>query len=334
MTLPKTYRKLVATKFTRNFREAAQVVEEELRPPAAKEVVIRNRFAGVNASDINITSGKYFYTKEPPIDLGIESAGEVVSVGKDVTQFKVGDSVLTFVIGGGYREYLITDESNVYPVPQIQPEMLALICSGLPASIGLNVTGQLKSGETVLVTAAAGGTGQFAVQLAKLAGAHVIGTCGSEEKVELLRELGCDRVINYRREDVKDVLQKEYPKGIQLVYENVGGQLFDTCVDALAQHGRLIVIGYVSEYQTDAQPVTAPRIYQKLLWKSLSIRACFIPDHFEIWRPHLALLVELLQTGKIKAKIDPTELIGLESVAAGVEHLHSGRSRGKVVVRL
>jgi NADPH:quinone reductase-like Zn-dependent oxidoreductase len=166
MPLPRTYRKLVGTKFTRDFREAAQIVEEELCLPSENEVLVRNRYAGVNASDINITSGKYFRVKEPPYDLGIETAGEVVAVGAGVKQFKVGDPVLTFVIGGGYREYLTTEVSSVYPVPRISPEVLALICSGLPASIGLEVTGQMKSGETVLVTAAAGGTGQFAVQLA------------------------------------------------------------------------------------------------------------------------------------------------------------------------
>src|SRR6185503_6893231 len=155
------------------------------------------------------------------------------AVGARVGEVKVGDPVLTFVIGGGYREYLAADVSSVYPVPEATPEVLALICSGLPASIGLTVTGEMKSGETILVTAAAGGTGQFAVQLAKLTGNHVIGTCGSEEKAELLRELGCDRVVNHRREDVGEVLRREYPNGINLVYESVGGDLFDTCVDAL-----------------------------------------------------------------------------------------------------
>jgi len=142
----------------------------------------------------------------------------------------------------------------------------------------------MKSGETVLVTAAAGGTGQFAVQvyvlklfkvlsigyiflfhlwkylcqlkidfkrfsmqLAKLSGNKVIATCGGSEKAKLLKELGVDRVIDYKSENIKTVLKKEFPKGVNIIYESVGGQMFDMCLNALAVYGRLIVIGMISQ---------------------------------------------------------------------------------------
>lgn len=299
--------------------------------PGTSQVLVRIRYAGVNASDVNITSGIYFQTTDPPYDLDIEAAGHVVAIGPGVTQFKEGDPVLTLMIGGGYREYLAVDVESVFSVPAETLEYLALSCSGLPASIGLNVTGEMKKDQTILVTAAAGGNGQFAVQLARN---HMIGTCGSDAKVDLLKRLGCHRVIQHRREDVAAVLQREYPQGVDIVYENVGGPLFDACVDALATHGRLVVSGYISEYISGPQEVTSKRIYEKLFWKSRSIRACFIPDFFPIWREHLAGLVELHTSGKIQSIIDPKPFHGLESVADAVEYLHAGQSAGKVVVRI
>jgi hypothetical protein len=105
----------------------------------------------------------------------------------------------------------------------------------------------MRTGETVLVTAAAGGTGMFAVQLAKLAGNHVVATCSSPAKVELLKRLGADRVVDYKVESLKAVLRKEYPKGVDLVYESVGGDMFRTAVGALADKGRLVIIGMMSQ---------------------------------------------------------------------------------------
>lgn len=117
---------------------------------------------------------------------------------------QVGQPVATLTYGG-FSEYATEKARFVVPVQAPTPEVVAFLTSGLTASIGLEQAA-LKQGETALVTAAAGGTGLFAVQLAKLAGLHVIGTCGSEEKADMLRGLGVDRVVNYKREDLKQVL--------------------------------------------------------------------------------------------------------------------------------
>ena len=139
---------------------------------------------------------------------------------------------------------------RVIPLPSTDASMLPLMTSGLTASIALEEIGQIKSGETLLVTAAAGATGSFAVQLGKIHGMHVIGTCSSDEKAEYLRSIGCDRPINYKKEDLFDVLRSEYPKGINVVYESVGGETFMTCVNNLSVGGRLIIIGSISGYET------------------------------------------------------------------------------------
>ncbi|MEZ4668766.1 MAG: quinone oxidoreductase family protein [Anaerolineae bacterium] len=330
--LPTRYRKVIATSFNKNFREAAEIVEVEMRPPGAHEIVVHNHFAGVNATDVNISAGIYTPGATPPIDLGAEIVGDVVAVGEKVTDLKVGDWVVTTNLGG-YAEYNITRARFAIPVPQPSPEILALVASGVTASLGLNVTGDMKSGETVLVTAAAGGTGQFAVQLAKLAGNTVIGTCGSDDKAQLLKSLGCDRVVNYKKEDLGTVLKQEFPRGIDLVYESVGRAMFDTCVDNLANRGRLVIIGYITEYLSNPEVVSSPRIYYKLLGKSASLRSMFLLHFIKLVPEHMRNLLDLYQAGKLQAAVDPREFKGVEQVADAVEYLHSGQSAGKVVVR-
>jgi len=330
--LPKTYRKVIAEHFSNNFRAASKIVETELKPPTGFEVTIRNQYAGVNATDVNISAGLYTPGATPPIDLGAEMIGEVVAIGDKVTDFKVGDKVLSTAIGG-YAEYMTVRSRFVMPVPEASPEVLALVVSGVTAALGLNTIGEMRSGETVLVTAAAGGTGQFAVQLAKLAGNTVIGTCGSEDKAELLKALGCDRVINYKQEDVGTVLKAEYPRGIDLVYESVGGTMFDTCVENLAIRGRLVIIGYISEYMSKPELVTQPRIYRILLSKSASLRSMFLLHFIRQVPEEAAKLIALYKEGKLKVQVDPTLFQGVDQVADAVEYLHTGKSAGKVVVK-
>ncbi|NBC87659.1 MAG: zinc-binding dehydrogenase [Bacteroidetes bacterium] len=328
-----TYKKLIATKLTTDFRDAAEIVEETIPDLKPHEVLIRNVYAGINATDVNITAGRYQPGAKPPIELGAEAAGIVEEVGSEVRHLAPGDAVVTSTLGGGYREYNVVRASNALPVDEPSPEALSIMVSGLTASIALEEVGDMSSGETVLVTAAAGGTGQYAVQLAKRAGNHVIGTCGSERKMELLNELGCDHPINYNEEDVGDVLQSEYPSGVNLVYEGVGGELFDTCVDALARYGRLLSIGYVSEYKTGAEKVSSERIYTKLLPKSASIRGFFLPHYAESFAEHMTRLMKLVQSGALHVSIDETVFEGIDAIPDAVEYLHTGESRGKVVVK-
>lgn len=330
--LPATYRKVIARRFSKDFRKAAQIVEVPLNPPGPNEVLIRVHYAGVNATDVNISAGLYTPGAEPPIDLGAEVLGEIVAVGENVTDLEPEMIVVTNSLGG-YAEYYTCRARYAIPVAESSPQVLSLVLSGTTASIGLEVA-EMRSGETVMVTAAAGGTGQFAVQLAKLAGNHVIGTCGSDDKIELLKRLGCDRVINYKTEDVGAVLSAEYPRGLDVVYESVGRAMFDTCIDHLAIRGRLLVIGFISEYLDAPEVVNSARIYGKLLGKSASIRSMFLLHYIRQVPEHLRRLLALYDTGKLRAAVDRTRFQGVEQVVDAVEHLHSGRSTGKVVVQM
>lgn len=334
MSLSK-YKKLIAKQFSEDFRSAIALQQLPIPNPAPNEILIRNHFAGVNAGfDTLICRGETPYLNlKPPFDLGVEAVGEVVAVGSDVKDFKTGDAVATTLRGGGYREYQAIASHLAVKVRAATPEVLTLMPTGISALVALEQAGEMNSQEVVLVTAAAGGTGHIAVQLAKLAGNHVIGTCGSEAKVKLLKELGCDRAINYRTENLDRVLKQEYPKGINLVLDCVGKEVFDTCVDNLAIRGRLVAIGFISEYAKNPEQVTQPRIYHQLFWKAASVRGFLMPHYAEHMVEARDRLLDLFYTGKIRVAVDPTEFKGIESIPTAVEYLLSGKNCGKVVVR-
>ena len=363
--LPESFRKVVVHTLTSDFAAATRIVIARTPVPKRDEVLIERHWTGVNASDVNFTAGRYFGGAKKaknllPFDAGFESVGVVVAVGPGVSEkypeLVPGRCVATTTFGG-FSEYAVAPVKMVVPVPEASPETVALLTSGLTASIAMELLGNVRAfsasdasdddrrkrklgtTKTVLVTAAAGGTGQIAVQLAKIAGHHVIATCGGETKSAFLKRLGVDRVVNHKTESLRDVLRSEYGKGIDLVYESVGGSMFEIAVDALAPQGTLIIIGMMSQYTSggdDASDSWTPSVYkglpEKLLWKSGSIRGFFLPQYAAHFRRHLAGLFELLRSGILKIEIDPTPFVGLEAVPSAVAHLQGGNSIGKVVV--
>lgn len=301
-----------------------------------------SRFVGVNASDINYSAGRYDPSVKTPFDAGFEGVGEVVALGLSASAtFTVGQAV-AYMAPGSFAEYTVVPASTAIPVPAVKPEYLTLLVSGTTAYISLKELGELSEGRKVLVTAAAGGTGQFAVQLAKKAECHVIGTCSSDEKSAFLKSLGCDRPINYNGEHVGAVLKQEYPRGVDVVYESVGGAMFDLAVDALATKGRLIVIGFVSGYQTPTglSPVKAVTLPAKLLKKSASVQGFFLNHYLSKYRAAMDHLLKMYASGELVCKVDLGDLsaegrfTGLESVFRAVDYMYMRKNTGKIVVEL
>lgn len=334
-TNTKTYKKLIAKHFSQDFQSAVEIVEIPVAHPAANQLLIQNKFAGINSGfDTLLCQGKVPYVNlTPPFDLGVEAVGEVVAVGENISDFQVGDAAVTTVRGGGYREYQVIDAHLAVKVRAATPEVLTLMPTGISALVALEKVGEMKSNEVVLVTAAAGGTGHIAVQLAKLAGNHVIATCGSEQKAKLLKKLGCDRVINYHKEDLFRVLKNEYSNGINLIFDCVGKQVFDTCLENLAIRGRLVVVGFISEYGKTVEELTQPRIYHQLFWKAASVRGFLMPLYQEYVAEARDRLLNLFYSGELQVSVDPTQFNGIESISTAVKYLLDGQNCGKVVVR-
>lgn len=330
MSLPDAYQKLVVTAPNTDLRSAVQAETIALEPPKADEIVIKTHYTGVNAADYMMAAGRYVRNAKPPFDLGAESVGVIAAVGEAVTDLKVGDAVMS--IEGGYREYFTIKAQRAIPIPEAAAEYVTLGVSGLTASIALDELGDLHEGETTLVTAAAGGTGVFAVQLAKLAGNTVIGTCSTDEKAEFLRSIGCDRPINYKTEEFKAVLRDEFPQGINVVYESVGGAMYDTALNALATKGRMIAIGAISEYKTGPEMVTRPRVLYTLLGKSASLRGFWLPHYLREASAHLQKLTGLIESGQLKLFVDPAHFTGVTGAIEALDYMFAGKNIGKVVV--
>ena len=336
MMHPQRYRKLIIEELTGEFRTSTRIVDTPWQDPGPGQVVIRNRFAGCNAVfDQNLCRNRVQYVDVvPPYDMGIEASGDVVAVGPDVSTFKVGATVATTKLGSGYREYQLADVARVIATREASAQIVTLIPTGISAMVALEQIAEMKSGETVIVSAAAGGLGNVVVQLAKLAGNHVIGLASSDDKLAQLRGIGCDRPINYRKENLRDVLAREYPKGVNIAYDSVGGEIFETFLDHLAMRGRLIISGHTSDFDQPDEPVLQSRLYRKLYWKSASVRAFQNPAFPEFFDDAARRILDLYYTGRLKPLVDPTPFRGLDSTADAVEHLLAGRNSGKVVVTL
>ncbi|CAJ0942099.1 unnamed protein product [Ranitomeya imitator] len=341
--IPTSMKKLVVTQLSPDFRKAVTLMPNVPVPvPGDGELLIRNRFIGINASDINFSSGRYDTSVKPPFDIGFEGIGEIVALGLSASKnFTVGQPV-AYVKNGSFAEYTTVPANIAIPVPLVKPELLTLLVSGTTAYISLKKFGYLSEDKTILVTAAAGGTGQFAVQLAKHAKCYVIGTCSSEEKARFLKSIGCDLPINYKSENVASVIKEKFPEGVDVVYESIGGEMFDTLVNCLATEGHLIIIGFISGYQTSSGmlPIKASALPAVLLRKSASVHGFFLPHFMPEYKEALMALVKLYQSGKLLCGVDHGEqspegkFTGLESVFRAVDYMYTGKNIGKIVVEL
>ncbi|OCT76566.1 zinc binding alcohol dehydrogenase domain containing 2 L homeolog isoform X1 [Xenopus laevis] len=341
--IPSSMKKLVVTQLSPNFRQAVTLIPNAPVPvPGDGELLVRNRFVGINASDINYSSGRYDISVKPPFDAGFEGIGEVVALGLSASKtYTVGQTV-AYVKGGSFAEYTVVPAKTAVPVPSVKPEFLTLLISGTTAYISLKEMGQLSEGKKVLVTAAAGGTGQFAVQLAKKAKCYVIGTCSSDEKAGFLKSIGCDFPINYKTENIGSVLKSKFPDGLDVVYESVGGEMFDLSVNRLATKGRLIIIGFISGYQTSQGllPVKAGALPAVLLKKSASIHGFFLNHYLSEYKEAIVSLFKLYQNGELVCEVDYGDqspegrFTGLESIFRAVDYMYTGKNIGKIVVEL
>ncbi|NWF67992.1 MAG: zinc-binding dehydrogenase [Chloroflexi bacterium] len=326
--------KVIVNKFDRNIREALEVVEVPYEAPAANEIRVRNLYAGVSVTDLLLVAGRSVVNVTPPFDLGVEAAGEVVEVGSDVRQFKPGDQVITAIYGNGFRQYSNIDTNLALLVSRATPELLALAMSGTTASIALDVVLKLHSGQIVLVTNAGGSTGHFAVQLARLAGNRVIGVVQGETQAGMVRALNCcERVIDLSREDLDVALRREYPNGVHVVYESMGGSVFDICLRHLTVRGRIVSVATTSD-QFAADTPHHLLLYEHLVRKSATLYGFALTDYAQFVRTQFDHLLELYYADKLKVVIDTRVFMGLASVPDALEHLLAGKNAGKIIVRL
>ena len=215
--------------------------------PNAGEVIIEVRAIGCNFPDILIVQGKYQYTPELPFSPGCEVAGVVRGIGAGVTEVGLGERVFATMAWGGNAEVVAVDQRHVYALPDFMTfeEGAAFGLAYQTAWCGLVHRAGLRRGETVLVHAGAGGTGLAAVQLGRALGARVIATAGSAAKLEVARANGADVCIDYRTEAWVDRVSRETNgEGANVIFDPVGGDVFDGSTRCIAFEGRLLVVGF------------------------------------------------------------------------------------------
>lgn len=306
---------------------AENLVLEEIEKPAPRddEVLIKVAAAGINYADTMMRSGNYL-TKPPlPMTLGYEAAGTIESFGESVKGFTVGQRVLATTSSGGYAEYATAKAAQVIPIPDELGfgEATALLVQGLTA---LGLLDETKSGETILVHAAAGGVGTLLVQLAKHKGLKVIGTASNEAKLQLVASLGAGAAVNYSEPDWTDeVLAATGGAGVDWLIEMVGGAIVGQNLKVLAKHGTMWVYGSASGEDFKVSVLS-------LMAKNHAIRGYWLMN--EPVENRIRFTKELLEHIKAgRLKIQVTEF-PLEQAREAHEAIESRKTTGKVVLKI
>jgi len=316
----------------KHWMEPEQLTVEDIPEPEMTSGALKVdiRAAGCNFFDILMVRGQYQVKPPFPFVPGAEIGGVVREVGQGADGFAVGDRVFASIPLGGFAERAVvpTVAARHMPAGMSFEEGAAFPIVYPTSYAGLVYRGHLQRGETLLVHAAAGGVGLAAVQIGKALGARVIATAGGEEKLEVAKRAGADVMIDYQREDFVDVVRRETGgKGADVIYDSVGGDIFDRSLKCIAWNGRLLVIGFAGGRIPE---VKANRILLKniaivgLHWGAYALNEPErIPETF-------AALFALYAQGRIKPVIFRT--YKLAEIAAALKALGSRQSYGKVVV--
>ena len=227
----------------------ADLVIEEVDDPVAgdQDIVVDVVAAGINFPDLLMIAGKYQVKTDPPFIPGAEAAGEVRAVGAGVKRFSVGDKVIVTPMGGAFAEQLAINENHAIPMPA---GMSFEQAAGFPITYctsyhALKDVAKIREGESLLVLGAAGGVGTTAVEIGKAMGARVIAAASNDEKLEFARSVGADDTINYGDESLKDAARALTDgKGVDVVYDPVGGELAVQALRATGWQGRFLVVGF------------------------------------------------------------------------------------------
>ena len=309
-----------------------ELAEVELPDPGEGEILVRNAFVSVDPyMRARMNDAKSYV---PPFALGEALRGGAVGcvVESGDERWPVGAWVLH---DHGWREAAILRGRGMRPVdPSAAPVSTALGVlgmTGLTAFVGIVDIGEVREGDTVYVSGAAGAVGSLAAQLARRCGARVIGSAGTAEKVAWLRELGLEAAFDYHESRMRDALRELAPDGIDVYFDNVGGDTLEAAIGAMRLHGRIVACGSISRYNaTEALP--GPRNLFMVVTKRLRMQGFIVSDHGDRYPAFVAEVGPLVAAGTIGYR---------ETVVDGIEHapeafigMLGGRNIGKMLVRV
>ncbi|MCA1055999.1 NADP-dependent oxidoreductase [Rossellomorea aquimaris] len=308
--------------------------EIEVPQPSKGEILVKTLYLSVDPYMRGRMSDAKSYVE--PFALNEPLAGGVVGeVAQSQSEhFKKGD----FIVGMlPWQEYSIASEKeirSISPDPSLLSAHLSVLgLTGLTAYFGLLDIGQPKEGETVVVSGAAGAVGSIVGQIAKIKGARVVGIAGSEEKVHYLKDtLGFDEAINYKEtNDMQAALKEACPNGIDVYFENVGGEIGDAAISLLNKHGRVPVCGAISSYNKTEMDL-GPRVQSKLIKTSSLMKGFVVNDYNDRFKEGATQLGQWLSEGKLQYEETITE--GIDNVTDAFLGLFEGKNLGKQLVKV
>ena len=307
-------------------------VETDIPTPGENEVLVRNL---VLSCDPTQRGWIAFDTYLPAVKIGevVRSAGAGRVVASNNPAFAVGDIVSGLT---GWQDYVaMNPKGQLSKLPASAPLELAMSVfglTGITAYFGLLEVGRPVEGETVVVSGAAGATGSVVGQIAKIKGCRVIGIAGGAEKCRWLTgDLGFDGTIDYKSENVGARLKELCPKGINLFFDNVGGDILDAALARLAMRGRVVLCGGIANYNA-TEPQPGPKNYQNLIVQRGRMEGFIVLDYMPRAAEAVGALAGWVQSGKIKNKVDVKQ--GLENAPATLRRLFEGRNEGKQLLRI
>ena len=307
---------------------------KEVKNPSSKpnEVLIDIRSAAVNFPDTLIIQGKYQIKPAVPFIPGSDLAGVVSAVGDQVKNIKPGDEVIGFTRTGAFAEKIVLPADACFPKPnKMDFNTAASFTMAYGTSYhALKDRATLKKDETLLVLGASGGVGLAAVELGKCLGAHVIAAASTDEKLQLCRDHGADELVNYHKDDLKSKIKHlTSGKGVDVVYDAVGGKYSEPALRATAWNGRYLVIGFATG-DIPKIPLNLPLLkgcaIVGVFWGSFTARD---PQSNNM---NVKELTEMYEQGKIKPHIDQT--YSLEKTPIALEDMMNRKLKGKVVIKI
>jgi len=279
-----------------------------------------------------INEGKS-YIAPVEIDTVMRAGGVGKVIESHNPDFKEGE----YVYGQtGVQQYILSDGKGYYKVdPSLAPLPMYLSTLGMPgmtAYFGILEVGELKEGDTVLVSGAAGAVGSVVGQIAKIKNCKVIGIAGGAHKCKyIVDQLGFDGAIDYKSDDVRAKLKKYFPKGIDVYFDNVGGEILELALGRLAMHARIVICGAISQYN-NTSAVNGPSNYMSLLVNRASMKGMVVFDYAKDYGKAAAQMGQWIMQGKLKSKEDIYE--GIENFHETFLRLFSGEKMGKLVLKV
>lgn len=298
------------------------------------EVLIQNHYISLDPAMRGWMNDTKSYI--PPVQIGevmrAGSIGEVIKVNNHPT-YKVGDVLTGW---GGVQQYNVTNGEGYYSVDTSLAPMPTYIGTlgmpGMTAYFGILEVGKIKEGDVVLVSGAAGAVGSVVGQIAKIKGCKVIGIAGGAEKCKyLVEELGYDGAIDYKNENVSKGIKEHCPKGIDVYFDNVGGDILDAALARLRMHARIVICGAISQYNNTTK-IVGPSNYLSLLVNRATMQGMVVMDYAKNYREAAMNMGMWMAQGKLKSKEDVYE--GIENFHDTFQRLFSGDKKGKLVLKV